>query len=651
VGRFLCPRGYQSAWAHKPAHPTFIDFQHNYLKNKLALLCSSASIKRINYMAIVSKIRMNVLILTGIASVLCGSAEASPLAYSFNFTKGWNLIGNSLDSPITVNQAFPVTVSNPSPYSTIWKWNAATSKWAFYTPTQSDGGAAYATSKGYDFLATINPGEGFWVNANSASSMSQTGTAYLLGSSSLLPSWNLSATGANLGAADFNRSLSGVLSGVPANVTTLWAWDAANASWYFYAPNLDNGSNLASYIQSKGYEDFSGKGVTLGNGSGFWVNYPSGAPGSVVDNESKFFTALNAVRAAMGIGQLTRNSNLDQSATAHANYLNLNASTLNSIMGNIDPATGIIYGHSEDTGKPGYLAAMPQARDEASGYTGLYYDEILTFGGNSGVNADGIDAFNGLMNTVYHRVGMLQDTLCDIGIGTTSGFDFVADMGCKVNAPSLASGTLVVFPAEGQVDPYPYWEVGLEVPNPFPLLANGTPIAGPLSVTASTNDRLVTTSFTLTQNGAPVNSQRLDSQNDSRIPANNAFLVPLAPLQLGGVGYTASFTGTINGNSVSKTWSFTTPVNAINASPAGPVTMKNGQTLAISFHAPSGISSWSTVSTLQNEDFQVNYLSSEKIMLTVQSNALTGADFIDLTVSDGKLSGVPPQTIHISVTP
>ena len=34
----VCPRGLVAAWAQKRAHPTLIDFKHNYLKNKLALV-------------------------------------------------------------------------------------------------------------------------------------------------------------------------------------------------------------------------------------------------------------------------------------------------------------------------------------------------------------------------------------------------------------------------------------------------------------------------------------------------------------------------------------------------------------------------------------------------------------------------------------
>jgi hypothetical protein len=92
-----------------------------------------------------------------------------------------------------------------------------------------------------------------------------------------LTGWNLVATGDNLLAPAFNRSLSAVPTspGVfPINLTTLWAWDNAHASWYFYAPSLDASNGLTSYITSKGYLDFAAYNKTLGNGVRFWVNRP-----------------------------------------------------------------------------------------------------------------------------------------------------------------------------------------------------------------------------------------------------------------------------------------------------------------------------------------------------------------------------------------
>ena len=55
---------------------------------------------------------------------------------------------------------------------------------------------------------------------------------------------------------------------------TIWAWDAMQTNWYFYAPGLDTpgGSALSNYIQNKGYINFSSN--VLGPGVGFWVNKP-----------------------------------------------------------------------------------------------------------------------------------------------------------------------------------------------------------------------------------------------------------------------------------------------------------------------------------------------------------------------------------------
>jgi hypothetical protein len=144
----------------------------------------------------------------------------------------------------------------------------ATSKWAFYTPSLADGGAAYATTKGYDFLTTINAGEGYWVNAKVAFALSSaSGQADQVANPNLLNGWNLIGNGGNLTPATFSNAIG--------NVTTLWAWDNPTSAWYFHAPSLAANNTLSSYILSKGYKNFGA--LTLGNGVGFWVNY-AGTP-------------------------------------------------------------------------------------------------------------------------------------------------------------------------------------------------------------------------------------------------------------------------------------------------------------------------------------------------------------------------------------
>ena len=73
----------------------------------------------------------------------------------------------------------------------------------------------------------------------------------------------------------FNRRLNitpPAPSGIPANITTLWAWDNAFANWYFYAPSLENAGNLASQITGKNYLDFSSQ--ILSPNTAFWVKKP-----------------------------------------------------------------------------------------------------------------------------------------------------------------------------------------------------------------------------------------------------------------------------------------------------------------------------------------------------------------------------------------
>jgi len=106
--------------------------------------------------------KMNQLGVLVLAAAGLGGAQAATV----NAVTGWNLLGYSDTADVNVADAF----GNASNVLTVWKWDATNAKWAFYSPSPSlaDGGQAYALSKGYSFLTTIKPGEGFWVNAKQA---------------------------------------------------------------------------------------------------------------------------------------------------------------------------------------------------------------------------------------------------------------------------------------------------------------------------------------------------------------------------------------------------------------------------------------------------------------------------------------------------
>lgn len=189
--------------------------------------------------------------------------------------QGWNLMGNSLNLALAVVPAFADTAV----VTTVWKWDPVIPGWQFYTPMLTSSELqAYATNKGYGVLSVINPGEGYWVNAKVSATLStQTGTAFALASGNLVTGWNLVAIGNDLTPSAFNISMSATPPSpgtIPINLTTLWAWENTLSKWYFYAPSLEASGGLTAYITGKGYLDFAQNTKTLGNGTGFWVNWP-----------------------------------------------------------------------------------------------------------------------------------------------------------------------------------------------------------------------------------------------------------------------------------------------------------------------------------------------------------------------------------------
>ena len=209
-----------------------------------------------------------------------GATETFSLS-SINFTPapgpatmkllpGWNLVGNSSGGTLDVAAAF----GSPDILS-VWKWSAGGTKWAFYAPSLAAPALAdYATSKGYDVLAAINGGEGFWVNANTQyAAQLPSGTPVASASfQSLAPGWSLIAIGDGKTPREFNSAIGPNANPPAPDLASLWAWDVSKSGYYFYAPGLEAQGTLGTYISDKGYLDFGTR--VLDPVSGFWVNRP-----------------------------------------------------------------------------------------------------------------------------------------------------------------------------------------------------------------------------------------------------------------------------------------------------------------------------------------------------------------------------------------
>ena len=203
---------------------------------------------------------------------------------TLTLSPGWNLLGNGTDQPLTMTM---LAGDKASSVTTVWKWDVAQTGWQFYAPSMDATALqTYATNKNYGVLSQVNAGEGFWVNAAKAFSMTLPGSTTISASdfqdgkpSALKKGWNLVAIGNALMPSALNMALSAsppTTGVVPINLTTLWAWDNLQAKWYFYAPSLEalGGTALTDYIVNKGYLDFTAANRLLWPGTGFWVNKP-----------------------------------------------------------------------------------------------------------------------------------------------------------------------------------------------------------------------------------------------------------------------------------------------------------------------------------------------------------------------------------------
>ena len=129
-------------------------------------------------------LRLKLSVIQIIISIIGFFLSLNATSQTYNLTQGWNLLGYSGSSTLPIE-----IFSDKNSISTVWKWNATSGKWFFYTPAVEDGGKSYAESKGYDFLTSINTGEGFWVNSKVSKTGGDTMCIFLWDSSK--SNWNL----------------------------------------------------------------------------------------------------------------------------------------------------------------------------------------------------------------------------------------------------------------------------------------------------------------------------------------------------------------------------------------------------------------------------------------------------------------------------
>jgi hypothetical protein len=166
-----------------------------------------------------------------------------------------------------------------------------------------------------------------------------------------------------------------------------------------------------------------------------------------------------------------------------------------------------------------------------------------------------------LVTAVYHRFVMFEPLFKDMGTGAATGSDsyvyFTTNLGATGGySPGLPSHTIVSWPFDGQTGVQPNFLSNFEEPDPVPDINE---VGYPVSVHANLTETITVQSFTVRPRGGSNLTTRLllKGQDPNTVMTSVAAIVPLAPLAAA-TTYDVSFSGTVGGAAVSKTWSFST---------------------------------------------------------------------------------------------
>lgn len=207
---------------------------------------------------------------------------------------------------------------------------------------------------------------------------------------------------------------------------------------------------------------------------------PASAPGTTYPTGSQqalAFVTTNAERERCGFSALSQSTLLDQSATAHMNYM----------------VTNNVIAHEEEPGKPGFTGVTPANRAAAAGYTAASIGEVISFPMNAPGNT--AEAVRRLFAAPYHGQLML-DNARDIGIGTAL-FQGVQGLTMDFGFPAISTRqsptTVLTYPCEGTTGVFAFNRN--ETPNPLPNLQNPT-WGQPIMVRGASDLRVTAASIT-----------------------------------------------------------------------------------------------------------------------------------------------------------
>lgn len=179
---------------------------------------------------------------------------------------------------------------------------------------------------------------------------------------------------------------------------------------------------------------------------------------------------------------------------------------------------------------------------------------------------------SGLLTVPYHLLGSLW-------AWRSAGLEFdnkilTINFGTENATPQrLGTGTVANYPCEGAKNVGVLWVA--ETPNPFPDIASSIKGA-PVALLADPGSTLIVNNFSIirvsTGQSESYRTLTVDNDVNKRLGSNEFVAVPIAALAYD-EAYQVSYSGTLNGSAISKTFTFKTMPK-----PRSIVTCRNPQT-------------------------------------------------------------------------
>ena len=240
---------------------------------------------------------------------------------------------------------------------------------------------------------------------------------------------------------------------------------------------------------------------------------------------------VNRYREQAGVAPMATHPSLMESAAGHVRYYDANLG---------DPALAGMGLHQQRPEAPDFTGASMRDRARAAGY-----DNTVTENAGFGRMDQAVEWYIG---TVNHRLPLIHPDALDVGMARSpaSGFGVIA-VGMRRDRLDVSLPS--VYPPDGASDVPSTWD-GLETPDPAPGVPR--PLGYPITVAFARFQHVEWGTIGLRDAGdAPleISTPRTDWMRAVAIIPYR----PLAP----GTTYTARVEATVDGQPVTKSWSFT----------------------------------------------------------------------------------------------